>query len=380
MPKKQPIPAMDSDDEDEQSVIGAARARDAEDDVFDVAHNSMLRTAAELPMTGRRLAVASADWDCGSTPAIEHKGFLASPSQPSGESQEPGKFAMSVTSSDDRELQAAEMQAAVEATWAKANALQDQAIAGATRAAIAEARKAFEVEKADTIKRVEEELRLEAEKANERLWRVAAKEREAAVKAALADQAVQLELLKKKLAAQKQSAADELEEAYKSLKAEVSRVVEDQHAANVNLAVQAAWERAGRIQETAVANARKEARAEAQAEADERMKLERLQLGTDMRESIQTSVQANEDELKSAKAEVNDLRQQLIKATAAARDAESNAAELSRQSVRDAMKAMESVQQASIDRAVARALATAKASGNAGAAEAPSGADVVQAS
>ena len=64
-------------------------------------------------------------------------------------------------------------------------------------------------------------------------------------------------------------AAQELEEAYKSLKAEAGRVVEEQHAVNMNLAVQAAWERAGRLQETAVAAARKEAKEQAEKDADE---------------------------------------------------------------------------------------------------------------
>ena len=343
--KKLAPPPMDSDEE-EQSVVGAARPRDAEEDVFDVAHNSLLRTATELPLTGRRQAVATADWNVSGS---------SSPGSRAVESE----FSLTIVeSSEDK----ASVQAAVEATWAKANAIQDQAISGATRAALAEARSMFEVEKAEAVKRREEQLRLEAEKATERLWKVAAHEREQAVKAALADQAAELERINAELANQRQKAADELEDAYKSLKAEVSRVLEDQHAANVNCAVQAAWERAGRIQETAVMKARSEARAEAEAEADERMKLERLQLGTEMRRTIQTGIESNADELLAAKAEASELRKQLEVARAQGRDAEANAAKSTQQAVKDAMKAMESVQKSAIDRAVARALAAAKVS------------------
>ena len=39
------------------------RLRDLEEDVFDVAHNNLLRTATELPITGRRLMVNATDWE-----------------------------------------------------------------------------------------------------------------------------------------------------------------------------------------------------------------------------------------------------------------------------------------------------------------------------
>ena len=348
---------MESDDED-KSVIGAARPRDAEEDVFDVAHNSMLRTAAELPMTGRRHAVATADWD-GCSYGVAALALQATGG--AGETATTAEFAMTVTgsSADEEHLRNSIVQSAIEATWAKANALQDQAIAGATRAAFTEARRAFEIEKAEATRRLEEELRLEAEKANERLWKVAAHEREAAVRAALADQGAELQRVKKELADQQQKAAEELEEAYKSLKAEVSRVLEDQHAANVNAAVQSAWERAGRLQESAVTAAQQEARAEAEAKAEERMKLERLQLGSDMRNTLQNGVSANAEELLASRSEVVELRKQLDVARVTARDAEANAAKSTQTAVKDAMKAMEAVQKASVDRAVARALAKA---------------------
>ena len=59
------------------------------------------------------------------------------------------------------------VQVAVKATWAKAAVLQNEAIANAVEEAVADARKEFEIEKANAVRRLEEELRLEAQKANE---------------------------------------------------------------------------------------------------------------------------------------------------------------------------------------------------------------------
>ena len=186
---------------------------------------------------------------------------------------------------------------------------------------------------------------------------MAARERDTAVKASLADQAEELARVKQELIDQREKAAQELEEAYKSLKAEAGRVVEEQHAGNMNLAVQAAWERAGRLQETAVAAARKEAKEQAEKDADERIRLERLQLGAEMRKTLQSSIESHAGDMNKDMEEIKSLRSQLADARAAARSAEANAAKQAQQAVKDAMKAMEQVSKAAQDRAVARALA-----------------------
>lgn len=375
-----PPPPMDEGESevggDQRSMVGAARVRDAEEDIFDVAHNNLLRTATEqVPSTGRRQMLASADWAGASVQPAPSKPTIVPDrfdfrAEPSGSKDAPPtKFAMTVGGNvDDEIIQNAHMQAAVQATWAKANALQDQAVSAATRAAVAEARRDAEREKKDALQALDQELRNETEKTVRRLWELAAKEREQAVEKAIINQDAELKRVKQELAAQREGAAEELEAAYKTMKAEVGRVLEDQHAANVNLAVQAAWDRAGRLQETAVANARKEAREEAQAEFEERLGMERLQLGSEQRRALESSADAHVEEIKSDKQEIKSLREQLNlmreeleQARASARDAESNAAKQTKQAVQDAMKAMEQVQKASVDRAVARALASAQA-------------------
>ena len=72
------------------------------------------------------------------------------------------------------------VQAAVQATWAKAAVLQKEAIANAVEVAVADAREEFEIEKADAVRRLEEELRLETQKATEM-----AASKDAAVQAAV---------------------------------------------------------------------------------------------------------------------------------------------------------------------------------------------------
>ena len=352
MPRKQQ-PIEFDDDDGAESMIGAARLRDAEDDVFDVAHNSMIRSAA----SERNALVASLhldDMGPHSYPQIGHG------SSSGGETT----LALTLSGSGAKEDQPQSVKDAVQAVWEKANALQETAVAAAKRAAFEDARKELAQEHELALQRQAVELNAKAEEANRRIWVMAASEKESAVAAALAHQAKEMERLENELVKQKQMAADELEEAYRSMKIELAGVLEEQHATNVNMAVQAAWERAGRLQETAVAAARKEAREAAEREGEARMALERTQLGDDMRRTLQTTMQSQSEEMANDKAEIRSLRQQLEKALSAARDAESNAAKQVQIAVKDAMKAMEQVQKASQDRAVAKALAEAKASGS----------------
>ena len=79
------------------------RLRDLEEDVFDVAHNNLLRTAAELPITGRRLMVNSTDWE--------------TKTEEPGQSAEGTKVLMCAdTATDTNGEELTQVQAAVQAT------------------------------------------------------------------------------------------------------------------------------------------------------------------------------------------------------------------------------------------------------------------------
>merc|ERR1719238_2131307 len=100
------------------SSRGASRLRDLEDDVFDVAHNNLLRTATELPVTGRRQMVNSADWTATGGP-------VADKDKASGGA---GASTTLVCTNDGEadNPHRAQVQSAVQATWEKANQLQEQ--------------------------------------------------------------------------------------------------------------------------------------------------------------------------------------------------------------------------------------------------------------
>lgn len=270
---------------------------------------------------------------------------------------------------DDSSLNPAEratVQAAVQATWVKANSLQDQAIANGVRSALHDAKEEAARDKAAALKAQEEELRTEAEKANRRLWEIAAREKEAAIAKALEDQGANERALKKELELQRERAAQELEDAYHSLKGQMGKVLEEQHTANINMAVQSTWESAARLEEKAVATARKEARAEADAEWEQKLSLERLKLSEDIRTTAAKAVQDATSEEDCAKTELIALRQEmerlrgeLDRERTAAREAESKAAEKQKDAVAQAVKAVESIAKGAQERAVARALEAA---------------------
>jgi len=324
----------------------STRLRDLEDDVFDVAHNNLLRTAAEQPASTRQQSEANG----GGT-------------KPAG-TQAPTTIVLHSLDGGDDHKQG--VRDAVQATWAKANELQEQAVSGAVRAATKDFREQAARDQSAALKAQEEQLRGEAEQANRRLWEMARREQEVAVRKALENQAEEVQHLKDELKRQRAKAAEELETAYRSLKGEVGRVLEEQHSVNMNMAVQAAWERAARIEATAVAAARKEARAEAESEFEKRLALERLERGEEMRKSTAEASSANADELQSAKddarrlrKEVETLRQQLEREQLAAREAESKAAKQQQQAVSQAVKAVEEIARSNQERAIARALAAA---------------------
>ena len=346
-PEKQAAPASPP-----SSSARVTRLRDLEEDVFDVAHNNLLRTAAELPITGRRQIVHSADWDASSSPTREvGKGANAS-------------TALVLKSESGDEPSRTQVQSAVQATWEKANALQEQAVNSAVRAAVREAHDQADRELSAALKTQEEELRAEAEQANRRLWEIAAREKEAAIAKAIEDQVEECKNLRKEIDNQRERTAEELENTYHSLKSEVGRVLEEQHTTNINMAVQAAWERAARLEETAVANARKEAKAEAERDWEKRMALEQHEGGEKLRKSVTEAQQAstdelqsNREELRSMRQEMDRLKQELEREQLTAREAESKAAKQQQQAVEAAVKAVEAVAKGAQERAVAKAVA-----------------------
>lgn len=312
----------------------SSRVRDLEEDVFDVAHNSLLRSAAELP---RKPAPVWEDEDDAPPRALTMVGGAS-----------PGD----------------NVRAAVEATWEKANELQEQAVTGATRSAVRQAKEQSAKEHAEALREQELQLKHQAEEATKRLWVMASRERDVAVQKALEEQGVEVEALKQEVARQKAKAASSLEEAYITLKDEARRDVEAQHVTDVNMAVQAAWESAGRLQDAAVAAARKQAAAETQRELDEKFALERLKLGTEARRAVEVSAdsitqdaQRDKEEISRLRRELEQARDELAYERQAARNAEGKAAAKQQEAVQQAMKAVQQISLANQERSAVRALA-----------------------
>lgn len=387
-----------------------SRLADWDDDVFDVAQTNHLRSRDDLPtdlggrpISARKHAVATADWH--SDELVPVKGStLASRAAPSAST------ALVMTSdgkdADEEHLKALRVQELVQATWDKANAVQDQAVASAVREALAEAERVYAKHLEERLMEQEKVLMISADEATKRLWNIAHRERDVAVQKALEEQAAEVIGLRKALEDSKREAAEAIEKLKEELTVKANSDMEVQHSANINAAVQAAWDRAGRMEATAVAQARKEATAEAELAAEARLKVERMQLGSEMRKSTAevkasteaalafcpsrlclfraetrlsfpcsrlafsprhphqpaSSAQAKEqlaDEVAADKAELRRLRQELERERSAARDAEAKAAKQQAQAVKDAMAMMEDVAKANTDRAVARALANA---------------------
>jgi len=330
------------------------RLRDLEEDVFDVAHNNLLRTAADLPVTSRRQMVNSTDWD------------QSSPS-PSSPSRGASSSTAMVCASDDVDPDVrTKMQSVVQDTWEKANKMQEQAIQAAVRTALREAHEKAAVDKQAALKSLEDQLRAEAEKANRRLWEIAARERDAAIVVAIKEENDEVKRLKSEIEKQKERAAAELDEQYQSVKGSMGKVLEEQHTADVNQAVQATWDSARRLEATAIAAARKDARAEADKEWEEKFKLERLERGDELRKSVADAVKATAEEMASTKeellkvrSEAETLKQELARERVAAREAESRAAKQQQAAVAEAVKAVEAIAKSSQERAITRALAAA---------------------
>ena len=347
------------------SASSGSRSRfgDFEDDVFDVAHNTLLRSSAEQQSAVRKAKSnlpVTLDWEDDDGPKVKAITMKSHHGAASASKSIMPSTALVVTpedATDEDHLTAASIRAAVDKTWAKANALQDQAVAAAVKAAIKDLEENAKKDKEKALAELEAKLHEDAEQATRRLWEIAHREQAAAIAKALEEQAAEVARLKEELAQQEKKAADALEKAYLSMKEEARRAVEEQNTQTLNATVQATWDAAARMEQTAVAAARKEARAEAEREFDERIKLERMHLNTETRQTLQSGAQAQADELSRNREEMHRLRQELERERAAARDAEAKAAKQQQAAVKEAMAAVEKVAKANEERAVARALA-----------------------
>lgn len=166
-PKSKP-PALTNKEPPPAKAAPAARARDLDDDVFDVAHNALLRTKVVDQHSGHSSgrAAVRAEWDDG----------LPSKSIVTPEAMEKAGRA---------ETERAEVQAAVDAAWAKSAELQEQAVAAARSTTSRELRERHERELREKLQEQETRLRHEAEEALKKIWETANRERDRAVEEAL---------------------------------------------------------------------------------------------------------------------------------------------------------------------------------------------------
>ena len=149
------------------------------------------------------------------------------------------------------ETEREEVRKAVDATWASAKKMQEQAVATAASTSVRLARDQYEAELKLALQEQEARLRAEAEEAIGKIWETAKREKTKAVEDALAQYAEE----KAALSGTREKEQADLDAAYQALKGEVSRVLEAQHAKNLTDAVNTTWERAAVQEEKAVAQA-----------------------------------------------------------------------------------------------------------------------------
>ncbi|KAL1515648.1 hypothetical protein AB1Y20_002266 [Prymnesium parvum] len=301
------------------------RVRDLEDDVFDVAHNSMLRYAAQTaphhsttPLLEARLAISGTSREL----ALDHD---------------------TPPVSDAMKLRQAEVQAAVDATWAKANAMQEKATEAAVRSAVRVERERISAEHAAALAKLAEDARGEVELAKRRAWEASAKEQEKAIAEALSAQALALQAARQDAKDARERMAAELAEAYAQLKQEAYDELRLEHATSIRSAVQHAWDQANRQQEAAVRAAKAEAAREARREVELRFAAERVELGAEYRKALQQRDESRAEGSRADKEELKALREEVSALRAAARDAEAKAALEQRKAVLEAVRAAEDV-------------------------------------
>ena len=321
----------------EQSRPANSRARDLEEDIFDVAHNTMLRSKVVDHYSGNTSSRAALrqEWDGG----VGERGIVPTPESMDKEAK----------SETERE----EVRRAVDATWVSAQKMQEQAAATASSTSVRVARDQHEAEMKLSLQEQETRLRTEAEEAICKVWETAEREKVKAVEDALAKYAEE----KAAIAGTREKEKEDLNEAYQALKGEVGRVLEKQHAKNLTDAVNTTWERAAVQEEKAVLQAIARVKEELRKDVEEQLGTERMQLRAEARRTIADHQEELVETTKADKAEIKRLREQLVEAEATADVAERKAAAEQQKAVRDAVEAVEQIGKASQARAVEAAMA-----------------------
>ncbi|KAL3918725.1 MAG: hypothetical protein SGPRY_005903 [Prymnesium sp.] len=302
--------------------------RSLDDDIFDMAHNSMLRKS--MP-TNAHLKIAESPEQKLLPPPRELR---------LDDDIDQGKL---VARSDTDQLRVAEIQDAVDATWAKANAMQKQAVEVAARTAAQEERQRLLEEHSRVLAQFEEKARYEIEKAKRQTWESSSKEKEKAIAEALEAQAEALLAAQKEAVEIRERTAAELSDAYTRVKESVSKDLRMEHTTNITAAVQNSWETANRQLEAAVAAARAEAAEEARQCAETRFAAERAELRAEHRKALQQKEDAYIETSRAEKAELKALRDEVGALRAAARDAERKAALQQSKAVMEAVRVAEDI-------------------------------------
>lgn len=110
-------------------------------------------------------------------------------------------------------------------------------------------RKQIEDEKLQMQANFEERIKRDVEEAKHVTWTAATRQQERAVEVALHEQNYTLDRTRQEVEDQRARVKEELGEAYHSIKKELLQDLQQQHSHNLNLAVQAAWDRATREKE-----------------------------------------------------------------------------------------------------------------------------------
>jgi len=303
----------------------AASSGDGDDDVFDRAVNGMLRST-QVSQLQPRLAAATlaTDFTVGEVAVCDVSDTASS---------EPG-----------------DVRKAVSDTWRKADAIKDLAVESAVKSAIAKVREEYDKEYAVKVAELKDQIRCEVEEARRRIWERATKEQERAIEAALTAQAAALRRAEQELEDERARAAKERTILMESAKDVLRTEVAEEHANEMNQAIQALWDSARIQQESAVAVAVAATQKQERKYAEEMTARERMTIRAEARRTIQESDESQASTISALKAENRKIREQVSELTAeldvarhAVREAEYKAAQEQHRAVREAVQATEEV-------------------------------------
>lgn len=244
------------------------------------------------------------------------------------------------------------MKQVVQNTWKKADALRDQAVEAAEKRTEERVRKQIEDEKLLMQASYEERIKREVEEAKHMTWTAATRQQERAVEVALHEQNYTLDRTRQEIEDQRARVKEELGDAYHSIRKELLQDLQSQHSHNLNLAVQAAWDRATREKEQAVAAAIERTKAETQQEADDKLAGVRMTLKAELRNEVAKATQEadtkysdalakSKQSLQDLRAQIKDLKRELELSKQHTIEAEQRAAQEQQRAVCEAVAAVE---------------------------------------